>query len=277
MLLNPARPGYTSSQTLPTTTSAAGTSIAANASIHTKGTTPTQLIASTSADSYGIFVHVENTASSNVATNVLLDIMRGAAASEVVLIPDLHAGWTLPQASSAAVKSYFFPLFIPSGTRLSARSQALITADTVLVSVHLLQRPTQLGFVGSRVTAYGVDAANSRGTTNTSGNNAYGTAVAVSGSTTNPIKYMQLGLGPGTRTTVTDQRVRAQITLGASSVLVTDLQGFTDTGTESIHANEANQALAGMLWNLPAGLDLRVATMHNTTGASFDAIVYGVD
>lgn len=277
MLLVPSRPGGALlTEALPTSTSAAGTSVAANSTINTKGATPTQLIASTAADSYGIFVHIDNSATSNATTNTLLDVMTGNAGSEVVLIPDLMAGWVLNQNVSNALRTYYFPIFIPSGTRLSARSASVVSAKTCLVSVTLLQRPTQLGFVGSRVTAYGVDAANSRGTTNTSGNSAYGTAVAVSGSTTNPIRYMQLGLDPGTRTTVTDQRVRAAIYLG-TNVLVDDLQGSTDTGTESIETNEANRVLSAMLWNLPSGLDLRVATMHNTTGASFSAIVYGVD
>jgi hypothetical protein len=251
--------------------------VAANATINTKGTTPTELIASTAANSFGVFVHVDSTATSNTNTATLLDIMTGGAGSEVVLIPDLMVGWKLGRAVDVTLRTYYFPIFVPSGTRLSARSQSVVASKTCLVLVTLLQRPTQLGWVGSRVTAYGVDAANSRGTTMTSGNNAYGTPAAVSGSTTNPIRYMQLGLDPGTRSTVTDQRVWAAIYLGASNVLVDNLQGATDTGTESIGFDQANQVLAGMNWNLPSGLDLRVATMHNTTGASFSAIVYGVD
>jgi hypothetical protein len=276
-LLVPARPGALLTEALPTSTSAAGTSVAANATPHTKTATPVQLIASTAADAYGIFVHIDNSATSNATTNTLLDIMRGGSGSETVLIPDLMVGWVLNQAVSNTQRTYFFPIFIPASTRLSARSQSTVASKTALVSVTLLQRPTQLGWVGSRVTAYGVDAAASRGTTMTSGNNAYGTPATVSASTTNPIKFMQLGLDPGTRTTVGDSRVRAAIYLGASTVIADDLQGATDTGTESINYNEANQALGTMMWNFPAGIDLRVATMHNTTGASFSAIVYGVD
>lgn len=274
-LMSPARPGALLTESLPTA-AAAGTTITANASTNTKGTTPTQLIASTAADSYGIFVHIENNATSNTNTATLLDIMTGAGGSEVVLIPDLMAGWLLGALASNARRTYFFPIFIPSGTRLSARSASAVTAKTCVVSLTLLQRPTQLGFVGTRVTAYGVTSASSRGTDSTSGNSAYGTSVSLSASTANPIRYMQLGADPGSRSTVTDQWAKFAIYAG-TGVLVDDLPGSTDTGTESIGFNEANSILQSMYWNLPSGIDLKYASQHNTTGASFSAIVYGVD
>jgi hypothetical protein len=274
-LMTPTRPGALLTESQPTA-AAAGTTITANATINTKGTTPTQLIASTAADSFGIFVHIENNATSNTATNTLLDIMRGAGGSETVLIPDLMAGWVLSTLASNSRRTYFFPLFIPSGTRLSARSASVVTAKTCVVSLTLLQRPTQLGYVGTRVTAYGVTSAGSRGTDSTSGNSAYGTSVSLSASTANPIRFMQMGLDPATRATLTDQWTKCAIYAG-TGVLVDDLPGSTDTGTESIGFNETNEILAQMQWNLPAGIDLKYASQHNTTAAAFSAIVYAVD
>ena len=147
-----------------------------------------------------------------------------------------------------------------------------------MVSLTLLQRPTQLGFVGTRVTAYGVTSASSYGTLHTAGSTStYGaTAGQLTASSTNPIRYMQLGADPGSRSTVTDQWAKFAIYAG-TGVLVDDLPGSTDTGTESIGFNESNAILQTMYWNLPAAIDLKYASMHNTTGASFSAIVYGVD
>jgi hypothetical protein len=186
------------------------------------------------------------------------------------------AGWCLGTLAASAYRTYYFPIFIPSGTRLSARSASVVASKTCVVSLTLLQRPTQLGWVGTRVTAYGVDAANSRGTTMTSGNGSYGTSVSLSASTANEIEYMQIGLDPGTRGTATDQWVKAAIYAG-TQVLADDLPGNTDTGTESIGFDAANMILAQLRWHLASGIDLKCATMHNTTGASFSAIVYGVE
>jgi hypothetical protein len=253
----------------------AGTTITANSSIHTKGTTPTTLIASTAADSYAIQVHIHNSATSNTATSTLLDIMTGAAASEVVLIPNLMAGWALSVAASNEWRTYTFPIFIPSGTRLSARSQSLVTSKTCSVGITLMQRPTQLGFVGSRVTAYGVTSASSYGILHTAGSTStYGTASQLSSSTTNPIRYMQIGIDPSNRSTVIDAYGWYRLQLG-TNVLIDDLLLGTDTGTESIGFETANRELSQMRWDLPSGLDLQFAIA--STAVSFSSIVYGVD
>jgi hypothetical protein len=120
----------------------------------------------------------------------------------VVLIPDLMAGWVLPVTTSGVTRTYTFPIFIPSGTRLSARSQSVVASKTCSVGITLLYRPTRLGYVGTRVTAYGVTSASSYGTLHTAGNTStYGaTAGQLSASTTNPIRYMQVGIDCSNRT-----------------------------------------------------------------------------
>jgi hypothetical protein len=275
-LMNPSRAGGFLSTDRTPTAPGAGTTITANATPHTKTATPTQLIASTAADGYAIQVHIHNNASSNASTATLLDIMTGAGGSEVVLIPDLMAGWVLPVASSNAWCTYTFPIFIPSGTRLSARSQSITASKTCSVAITLMQRPTQLGFVGTRVTAYGVTSASSYGTLHTAGSTStYGsTAGQLTASTTNPIRYMQIGVDPSNRTTTVDAYGWYRLQLG-TNVLIDDLLIATDTGTESIGFNTANQELATMLWNLPAGTDLRFAIA--STAVSFSSIVYAVD
>lgn len=274
-LMNPVRSGFLLTDRTPTAPGA-GTTITANATPHTKGATPTQLIASTAADSYAIQVHVHNNATSNATTSTLLDIMTGGSGSEVVLIPDLMAGWVLPVASSNAWCTYTFPIFIPSGTRLSARSQSAVASKTCSVAITLMQRPSQLGYVGTRVTAYGVTAASSYGILHTAGSTStYGaTAGQLTASSTNPIRYMQVGVDCSNRTTNVDAYGWLQMQLG-TNVLIDDLLISTDTGTESIGFDTANRELSQMLWNLPAGTDLRYAIA--STAVSFSAIAYCVD
>jgi hypothetical protein len=144
------------------------------------------------------------------------------------------------------------------------------------VGITLLQRPTQLGYVGTRVTAYGVTAASSYGTLHTAGaTSTYGaTPGQLTASSTNPIRYMQIGIDCSNRTTNVDAYGWYRLMLG-TSVLIDDLLLATDTGTESIAYEEANRVLAGCLWDLPAGTDLRYAIA--STAVSFSSIVYAVD
>lgn len=276
-MLMVARSGFLGTIPSTSTTSSAGTTITASATPHTKGGW-SQLIADTGARSLGILIALENTAVANTNTSSLLDIGIGGSGSETVLIPDLASGYILNENVSNTFASYYFPIFIPANSRLTARCQALIASDTVNARIHLFQRPTGgSGWVGTRVTAYGVDATNSRGTVVSAGNNTYGTAGTLSASTTNPIRMMQIGMQGGGRTALTDQRILADVRIGASTSIAGPLMGSSDTGTESVLMSAGNQTLARMAFNLPAGIDLRVAAMHNTTAANYDFICYGVD
>lgn len=277
-LFSPPPTQYSAFSASAASTSSAGVTITGSGSANTKGAfSAGQLIASTTADAYGVLVLVNATATSNASTNSLLDIGIGASGSESVLIPDLQVGWALSEAVCNDNRMYYFPIFIPAGTRLSARLASVVVSKTAVVRVVLFHYPSLNRFVGNRVTAYGVDAANSRGTLTTSGNNAYGTAVTLLNPTTAPIHFMQVGLDGGSRTTLTDQRAFVEIRNGATTPIVGPLIGSTDTGTESISLNAGNMMLAAMGFEIPPGIDLRAATMHNTTGASFGVIVYGVD
>lgn len=274
----PRRPGFLETQASTTTTSSAGTTVTGSASIHTKGAWA-QLFAATSARSLGILIAIENTAASNTNTSTLLDIGQGAAGSEQVIIPDLAAGYTLNENVSNDFRAYYFPLFIPDGVRLSARLQAVTASKTANVRVHLFQRPMGAGmnWFGTRVTAYGVVAASSRGTLATSGTNAYGTAGQLTASTTHPIRFMQLGMQGGSLAALADVRVLADVRIGATTSIAGPLMGSADTGTESVSFNAGNSTLARQSFDLPAGVDLRVASMVNTGTTAYDWIAYGVD
>jgi hypothetical protein len=68
------------------------TQITANSSIHTKATSYTDIIATTSANATLMRVLLKNTFTSNTATSNLVDIALGASSSEVDIVQNLNAG-----------------------------------------------------------------------------------------------------------------------------------------------------------------------------------------
>lgn len=177
-----------------------GTTITANASIHTKGNY-TQIIASTTYDWFGFWLETINTGSSGAATDVLLDIAIGASSSEQIIFPDWMAGWG--PGAVAGAKTVFVPIFIPRGTRIAARCQALITADTVNVLVAGCAGSSGLPVpLFSNCDVYGIDASTSSGTSHTAGNSGAESTDANIGGTTSRI-YGAVLLGVASQSSTT--------------------------------------------------------------------------
>ena len=108
------------------TASSAGTSVNAGGTINTKGSW-TELVAS-SAELKGMFVTVGPIAGGAQDAGFFIDIGLGAAASEQVVIPNLHV-WV--ETDGAIMSQSVWPIFwvpAPSGSRISARVQCT-TAD----------------------------------------------------------------------------------------------------------------------------------------------------
>jgi hypothetical protein len=265
-----------------TTSAEYGTSVAAPGSTHTKNTTYTELIASTSYAAYGITVLLSNvgtTASTNA--RALVDIAIGAASSEVVIIPNLICG-NAPAlgAAQSGAAVYYFPIYINAGVRLSATAQASTVSDTVNVTVYLHHfSPGPGSFVGSRVTAYGANTGTSSGVSHTSGStNAYATATQIVASTTNPIKALQLGMDLGTDTTGITLRGLVRLGFGATpDYFVSNLIWTESTTLENVFFWTANMVLSKMRFNIPAASDLRLSAMCSGTGEARGWIIYGVD
>lgn len=121
------------------TASSAGTSINAGASANTKGSW-TELVAS-SAELKGLFVTIGPIAGGAQDAGFFLDIGIGAAASEQVIIPNLHL-WV--ETDGSLISQGVWPIFwvpVPAASRIAARVQCT-TADATYRIV--------------RVAAYGV-------------------------------------------------------------------------------------------------------------------------
>lgn len=261
-------------------TSSDGTTVTASGTTHTKGSYA-QLIASTGRPSYGITIVIHNVGAASTNARMLVDIAIGAAASEQVIIPNLLAGnasaWN---AASNGGTCYHFPIAIPSGVRISARCQASTASDTCNIIVWLHQARTAPGmWVGQRVTAYGVNTGTSTGTAHTPGStNSYATATQITSSTTNPIRYMQVGIDTGTDTTGTSMRGMFRIGLGATPDYIIQHVPFGESTTvESMDTRVGNQILSRMGFSILAASDVRLSAMVSGTGESRGWAIYGVD
>jgi hypothetical protein len=126
--------------------------------------------ATASEDVYGIWLAFFNGALAGQSNPTLVDIGIDTAGgtSYSVLIPTLQAGSA--RSWGSAVNQgfyYYFPLFVPKGSRVAARAQQpLATAVSFTAQLMLLEKPThpELVKIGTYVEAIGVDVANSRGT-----------------------------------------------------------------------------------------------------------------
>jgi hypothetical protein len=138
-------------------TASMGINVTGSSIANTKGSF-VEMIASTASAATGIIVtfHRALTATQQF---MLFDLAIGAASSESVIIPNIPI--VIKNAESNA--SYFFPIAIDAGTRISMRHQhSAVVVTTLAVSVTLLSggsAPT-----ATAVQNYGADTAVSSGT-----------------------------------------------------------------------------------------------------------------
>jgi hypothetical protein len=152
--------------------------VTADVTTHTKGAW-TELIASTTDDSDFLMLFVVNS-QSGAATQGLIDIGVGSAGNETVIVANAVGGQINNQAAIQKVDQYF-SVFIPKGSRVSARVQNVVSSRTASVNI-------TLGFNGASVASYldtyGADTSTSVGVTLTNSNTYY----EVTSSTSAPYK-----------------------------------------------------------------------------------------
>lgn len=251
-----------------------GTSLAANSTPNTKAASYTQLLASTSFDACLVGVSFSSTTSSNTDTSMLVDIAIGAAAAETVVIPNLLAGYLPAPGGTGAPHRYLFPLYIPSGSRISACAQAAVASQTCRCVVELWGGPRDPASVwaGQSVTAYGITLASSKGTTVTAGNSgSEGSATAI-GTTTQAHSALVVGCqGTGTYTSSIYSHFDVGIDTSSTSWLAQDCVYIGQISTE-------------VIWYLdypiyapvPSGSVLVMAGEASGTANNLDFALYGV-
>jgi hypothetical protein len=149
---------------------------------HTWGT-PTQLVASTPADTVGICYKVNtSTSASGARADTLVELMIGGSGSETSLVGPIAC------AGRNGGVVYTLPLFIPAGSRISVRFKSNRVSTAFNSWIDLAHGPNRDGVgLPQRWVSYGLvnDASNSRGTIITPGSsNAWGSWTSLTASTT---------------------------------------------------------------------------------------------
>lgn len=235
--------------TYPAGPTAAALTLTANAAAHTKGTYA-QFVASTTFASNSVHVEVPQTVAS--ANGFLFDIATGAAASEVVVIPNILAEGCSTSTSLCGAESLAFNLSVAGSTRLSARCQCTTGGLTMAVALTLIAAGSVPG-----ITSFTNDGANTAtstgvsidpgGTANTKG--AYTQLSASTGAVT---QFYALSMTTGSNTTRANDAIWA-IDLatgagGAEVVLVPDLRSSSGTGGLVLMLTMVPRAYSDMIY-----------------------------
>lgn len=245
-----------------------GTSVTASGTANTKGAY-TELIASTVGDSYGVWVYLRGLQTSATNTSCLVDISLGAAASEVVLIPNVNAG--AADIANRGMQFYFFPVFIPAGSRVAARCQAAVVSDVVTVGV-TLEKQNPYPDVYSRVTDYGTVSASSRGTLVTAGAGAYGSFTSVGSTTARDHLAWTIGVDQGGDTTLAATGLLAEIGIGG--VTVAGPFRWDQGATEQVQGVFPPIAVYAPV---PSGTQMQVRVAASATSDIPGVILYAMD
>jgi hypothetical protein len=213
---------------------------------HTK-TAYTEIISSTSADCNLMMVDAR-TAVSAQETSWLIDIAVGSAGSEVVVVSNLFIGFSFGGAPR------IFPIFVPIGSRISARVQSNRTSDTRSVSFKLYQGPS-FG-LPQTVDVLGTDTATSRATI-ISTNNTWQELVASTSQ-----RYQQLVL------------CGAVISNGMANTFINEWVAIGASGSETEVANTiVVQNSSEICFNPVNGVGTLVAGGSSTLGSTYNADV----
>ena len=251
-----------------------GTSVTTGAAAGTKGAVA-ELIASTSFDAYMIAIHAGDYGFSAVACEGMLDILIGTATEEV-LIPNLLMGYcsgpNLAAIPASLGKNWLFPLYIPAGSRISARAAGARTSTIVRVAVSLWGGHGVPPFrVGSKVVSYPTAPAVPRGQTITPGASGVdGAWTQVVASTSEPHFAIVPSFQVETDTTVTQKTYQLDLGVGSATESVIPSAYWYVTGT--------SEGMTGAWPDLPTFTDIpsgsRLVARVSNSGANDTA--YGV-
>jgi hypothetical protein len=154
---------------------------------------------------------------------MLLDIAKGAAASEVDIIQNIDMGEAPLIGGSVVGKLFYFPgITIPASTRISARIQATITVDTINVAIWLDYRAQwQIG--NAAWVTYGADTAASRGTSVPKAANAFGAWTSIGSVTSRNHNLWSVGVDTLGDTSTTASTLLVEIGYGPDIGSVTSI------------------------------------------------------
>lgn len=249
----------------------AATTITAHVTAHTKGAW-TELIASTSdhTDWLGIGISAQMVLGAT-DTRGLLDIAIGASTAEVAIITEIPVGFV------GNGMQIMLPIHIPKGSRVSARLQALISADTVgiVVSTFSTGMPKRSP---SKLVTLNADTAASTSTTMMTTSNTW---TEVTAATTQPFQgLVAVMCGGASSAWAQDNTEVLSVGAGASGAEVLGARSAAVSWTNS----ESITTVGSNAWppetfaisSDPVATGSRVVVKITTGGTYKGAIVFGV-
>lgn len=230
-----------------------------------------QLLASTTDDTYGMLVCINSNTTATTSRNSVVDIGIGAASSEVVLVPDLLAGNAA--AYTAGGIWYYFPLFIKAGTRISARAQSTETTD-FNVFCQFLQRPANPSQVRKASFVEAIGATAPDGVSVTGGSTSKGAWTQI-GTTASRLWWWQFGIQVSNADTAHILGVQhVDIAVGNATdkdIIISNAQFVTSTNESS-----SNPSLrAGVEFPVAAGSNIYARIQSSGTPDPYELVVYG--
>lgn len=232
----------------------------------------TQLIASTNIDADTIEVYLHSSRTSATITDALVNVYIGGSGSEVVLLPNLQAGWLMQTTSAMAPGlTYRLPVKVPLGSRISAAIQGVVASQTVYCLVTLANSGTA-SWSGSGVEAVGASTANSRGTVVTPGSTSEGSWTTL-GTTVRAFRQVFVVVSGNQDTSAATRLVSVDI--GTGSTLIPELENFT-------YQQDSSEYWTDMLtqprWcSIPAGTVLQVRAQSSAAVVeTVHVCLYGV-
>lgn len=241
--------------------SSAGTAVSPSSSPNTKGAF-TELVAATTRDSNWALIQITNTGSA--VTHYVVDIGIGAA-TERVIIPDLYV--YSKHLNSSIHVPFLFPIFIPAGSRLTARCAASsASSSSVEVSITLFSGTLLAGGASPEVVVY--DGA--VGTTIARNIDPGGTAntdsswTELTSATTRTHNWLAVSMKIGDTNMAANTGFLLDIGIGAATeqTIISDLHFFCDTTLDG------NYMAFCFPYRVPSGsrLTVRVRSSSSTDG-----------
>jgi hypothetical protein len=203
----------------------------------------------------------------------LVDILLGASGSEQPIIPSI-IGTHGNSSNGGGSWSYFWPVFIPGGTRVSARTQSNVASRTTNIS---LWEPSGFGPIPpyktfQRVIAIGADTSTSGGLVHTAGSTgAFSTFTNIGSTLPIDIKALAFAVSIDNNTNMTTAGYNWQVGIGGTQIAGIATQ-FSANNTEFVGHMVPT---VPFYTQIPAGTQLQIRVACTTTPQSFQYALYG--
>lgn len=242
--------------------------LTAHATPHEKGAWVT-LVSSATYDSFGFWIVVAGSSTNATRTDMMLDVAIGPN-QENIIVPEWLCGWRGNIAASPM--GLYFPIFIPKGSQVSARIQALITIDAVTCLFMLNGGLSgQSGPIFRGCDALGTVPASSIGTSHTPGNTgAESTAADIGSPTTKHYGAISLMVqGTMSNTNMTAIGYHWELVIGGQTIC----EWYTRCdGTE---ATLGPFPPTPFYTSIPSGTQLQIRAEASGTAQAQDVAFYG--